>query len=61
VILSDENMNYLLSFISAVVLEEEIKHTNILHSGCFKSSGIRENFMTVSGKNKCIKTFSALH
>lgn len=60
VILSDENMNYSLSFISAVVLEEEIKHTNILHSGCFKSSGIKADFMSVSDK-KCTKTSSALH
>lgn len=52
-------MNYLLSFISAVVLEEEIKHTNILHSECFKSSGIKADFMTVSDK-KNINTFSAL-
>lgn len=53
-------MNYLLNFISAAVLEEEIKHTNIQHSGCFKSSGIKVDFMIVSDK-KHIKIFSVLH
>ena len=28
-----------------------IKHLNIVHLGCFKPSGIRAGFMTVSDKN----------
>lgn len=61
VILLDENMNYLLSFISVVVLEEEIKYINILYLGCFKFLGIRVNFMIVLDKNKCIKIFLVLY